>query len=262
MKVPDGIAEIGARAFGSLQGGLQKSGSEFADYGMQFAGNLVWVVIIPIVAFYALRDFHVILAKALLVVPSRNRPLMQTAVTEITAIFGKYLRGLGIVSLMNGVATGLLLVVLRVPNAALLGIVAGLLYSVPYMGAILTVALTAAVAFIGGGLHLMLIAVGASMVLHQIVFDQIITPRILGGHVGLHPIASIFALLVGNLLLGIIGMVLAVPVAACIQIAVVAVLPKLAMEIDIASPSHPPNEGEQLVEQTEELHDQINATNR
>ena len=172
----------------------------------------------------------------LLVVPARNRPQIQTAVSEVTIIFGKYLRGLGLVSVLNGIATCILLEVLRVPSAILLGMIAGVLYSVPYIGAILTVALTAAVAFIGGGMQPMLIAVGASVVLHQIIFDQIITPRILGSHVGLHPILSIIALLAGNLLLGIIGMILAVPIAACIQIAVLTVLPKLAFDVEISTP--------------------------
>jgi predicted PurR-regulated permease PerM len=236
MNVPSSVAELGASAYDTLQGGLSKSTSSLTTYGVQFAGNLIWVVIIPIVAFYTLRDFNLILAKSLLIVPARNRPMVQTAVAEITSIFGRYLRGLGLVSLLNGIATCILLEILHVPSAMLLGIIAGILYSVPYIGAILTVALTAAVAFVGGGAHMALVSVGASIVLHQIVFDQIITPKILGGHVGLHPILSIIALLSGNLLLGIIGMVLAVPVAACIQIAIVTVLPKLAMEVEIETP--------------------------
>ena len=236
MKVPDSIAQLAANSYQTLVGGLEKSSSSLASYGMQFAGNLIWVVIIPIVTFYTLRDFNVILTKALLVVPARNRPQIQTAVSEVTIIFGKYLRGLGLVSVLNGIATCILLEILRVPSAILLGMIAGVLYSVPYIGAILTVALTAAVAFIGGGMQPMLVAVGASVVLHQIIFDQIITPRILGSHVGLHPILSIVALLAGNLLLGIIGMILAVPVAACIQIAVLTVLPKLAFDVEISTP--------------------------
>jgi predicted PurR-regulated permease PerM len=254
MKVPDWIAQLGASSYDTLRGGVTKSSSSLTTYGVQFAGNLIWVVIIPIVAFYSLRDFNLILAKALLIVPTRNRPLVQTAVAEITSIFGRYLRGLGLVSLLNGIATCVLLEILHVPSAMLLGIIAGILYSVPYIGAILTVALTAAVAFIGGGAHLTLIAVAASVVLHQIIFDQIITPRILGGHVGLHPILSIVALLAGNLLLGIIGMILAVPVAACIQIAVVTVLPKLAMQVDIETP------GSETHEPTDEAGEKLDST--
>lgn len=236
LNVPANFARLGARAFETLQGEVQRSGSSIAESGMRVATNLIWVVIIPIVSFYMILDFHVILAKALLIVPPKNRSMVQTAVSEITQIFGKYLRGLGLVSLLNGIATGILLSVLRVPSAILLGVIAGILYSVPYIGAVMTVALTAAVALLGGGVHLALLAVGASTILHQIIFDQIISPRVLGSHVGLHPILSIIALLMGNLLLGIIGMILAVPIAACIQIAVLSVVPKLAVDVEIPAP--------------------------
>jgi predicted PurR-regulated permease PerM len=199
---------------------------------MSFLGNMVWVVFVPIVGFYALRDYHLLLGKALLLAPKRHRDTVQVYVAEVSAVFARYLRGLGIVSLLNGLATWGLMEALRVPNALLLGLVAGILYSVPYIGAMITVAVTAAIAFVGGGLSLMYWSVGLSMVLHQLIFDQIITPRILGGQVGIHPIVSIVALLVGNLLCGIVGMVLAVPIAACIQIGVLALVPKLAVSLD------------------------------
>ena len=259
MNVPDGLALLAVHAYQTLAGGVEKSSSSLTEYGMQIAGNLIWVVIIPVVSFYTLRDFNVILTKALLVVPSKNRAQVQTAVAEVTIIFGKYLRGLGLVSVLNGIATCTLLEILRVPSAILLGVIAGILYSVPYVGAILTVVLTAAVAFFGGGLHMMLVAVGASVLLHQIIFDQIITPRILGSHVGLHPILSIVALLAGNLLLGIVGMILAVPVAACIQIAVLNVLPKLAFDVEIATPGSSPAEEPPPREESDQTKADINA---
>jgi predicted PurR-regulated permease PerM len=218
----------------SARAELQHSSSSLTNVGMAAASNAIWIVIIPIVAFYALRDFHIILAKGLLLIPAKSRDMVQVAVTEITAVFGKFLRGLAIVAVLNGVATAILLSALRVPGALILGVAAGLLYSVPYIGALITIVLTAGVAFVGGGPHLALLAVALSFVLHQIVFDQIVSPRILGGQVGLHPILSIIALLCGNLLLGIIGMILAVPVAACIQIAVLAVVPKLSKRVEIS----------------------------
>jgi AI-2E family transporter len=198
-------------------------------------------VIIPIVAFYALKDFHLILAKTLLLVPKKRRDMVQSLVAEVTVIFAKYMRGLMTVAVLNGLATWLVLTVLGVPNAFMLGCVAGLLYSVPYIGALTTIVLVAAVSFLSGGLNFMLLVVGVNVVLHQIIFDQIISPRILGGHVGLHPILSILALLIGNELLGIAGMILAVPVAASIQVAVLTLVPKLNQEIDLSSATATPS---------------------
>ncbi len=260
MHVPDWMATTGIRAFEGAEAGFQKSSSWFTDYGMRFISNLIWVAIVPIVAFYSLRDFHLILGKALLLVPSQKRQSVQAAVTEITSIFAKYLRGLMLVSVLNGASTFLLLAALRVPSALLLGIIAGILYAVPYIGAMMTIVLTAIVAFVGGGPHAVLVAVGASIVLHQIVFDQVISPRILGGHVGLHPILSIIALLSGNLLLGIIGMILAVPVAACIQIAVVAMQPKLGQEVPASLPSDLSELDEGAVDKETQFPDPLIAT--
>ena len=256
-----GVANAAVTVADSVRKGLTQSSGWLSEYGLAMATNIVWIVIIPIVAFYSLRDFHLILAKGLLLVPSSKRDLVQTAVTEITAIFGRYLRGLAIVSMLNGVATGIMLAAMRIPGALLLGVISALLYSVPYVGAVLTILLTAAIAFVGAGPQAMLVAVIASFVLHHIVFDQIITPKILGDHVGIHPILSIVALLVGNLLLGIVGMVLAVPIAACIQIAVLAVQPKLKHEIDIPAPTNGEDIDtvESLEEEIRESHQKVDA---
>jgi predicted PurR-regulated permease PerM len=229
-------------------------------YGISLMSNGIWVIIVPIISFYALRDFHLILAKMLLLVPRKKRDLVQTGVAEITAVFGKYLRGLAIVSLLNGIATTILLGTIGVPGWLLLGIAAGLLYSVPYIGALLTILLTAVISFGGGGPQMMFLAVGCSIILHQVIFDLVVSPRILGGHVGLHPILSIVALLVGNVLLGIVGMILAVPLAACIQVAVLALVPKLSQEIEFQSPVAHEESVDALVEQTKEEHQKIDAT--
>ncbi len=241
--------------------GTFKSSNRMAEYGLAVATNLIWLVIIPIISFYALRDYHLILAKGLLLVPKEKRDLVQTAVSETTGIFGKYLRGMGIVSLLNGFATWALLFIFHIPSALLIGILALFLYNIPYLGAIAINALIAAVSFLAGGVHECLVVTGIGLFMHNVMFDQVISPRILGGHVGLHPILSIIALLVGNLLLGIVGMILAVPVAACIQIAVLAVVPKLSHEIDIPKePTQDPDTVHELEQETLETHAKTDAT--
>jgi predicted PurR-regulated permease PerM len=147
------------------------------------------------------------------------------------------------------------------PNAFTLGAIAGVLYSVPYLGALLTIVLVSGVAFLAGGLKYMILVVGLNVLLHQILFDQIITPRILGSHVGLHPILSIVALLAGNVLLGILGMVLAVPVAASIQVVVLTLVPKLRHEVALSADAHAaPDTTASLSEETKEQQASTDAT--
>ncbi len=232
-----------SRSFGSTSAWLGR-------VAQGFAANLIWIVIIPIVAFYALKDFHLILARALLLVPRDQRLFAEQLVNEVSAIFVRYLRGLMIVCALNAVATTIVLYCFRLPNAIALGAISGVLYMVPYVGAILTIALIAGVALMTtNAFQFTLIVVGTMMLLHNVVFDQILTPRIVGQHVGLHPILSIIALLVGATLLGIVGMILAVPIAATIQMILMSVFPKLAQPIEIPAGEEFHARAEQIAKQ-------------
>lgn len=245
----------------SLSTATRRSTAWLSEHAIDIFSNLIWIVIIPLVTFYALKDFHLILAKALLLVPRDRRDFVTALISETTAIFAKFLRGLSLVSFLNGCATFALLLVLRVPNAFTLGAIAGVLYTVPYVGALMTIVLVAGVSFLAGGLKFMLLVVACNVLLHQVIFDQVISPRILGGHVGLHPILSIIALLAGNVLLGVIGMVLAVPVAACVQMIVVTLVPKLRHEIALPADIHePPDTVASLSEETKAEQVQRDAT--
>lgn len=225
------------------------------------AANLIWIVIIPIIAFYALKDFHSILARLLLLVPREQRNTTEQLVNETSAIFVRYLRGLTIVCTLNALATAIALTCFRLPNALALGAISGVLYMVPYLGAAMTIALIAGVCLMSGTVQFMLIVVGTMIVLHNVVFDQILTPRIVGQHVGLHPILSIIALLVGASLLGIVGMILAVPIAATVQIILMTVFPKLAQPIEVPAGEEFHTRVEAMAEQRteEEMQDAVDV---
>src|SRR5258708_5942420 len=130
-KAPPYVRAAVERATTQLSDTVNRSASWLSAHGMEILSNLIWLVIIPIVTFYALKDFHLIFAKSLLLVPRENRDFVQTMVAEVTAIFAKYLRGLMLVSALNGGATWILLMLLRTPNSFALGAIAGMLYSVP-----------------------------------------------------------------------------------------------------------------------------------
>ncbi len=260
-KTPPYVREAVNRGIASFARSLLRSTAWLGEHAMEIMSDLIWIVIIPIVTFYALKDFHVIFAKGLLLVPREKRDFVQSMVGEVTTIFARFLRGLAMVSALNGMATWILLTVLRTPNAFTLGAIAGVLYSVPYVGALMTIVLVAGVSFLHGGLHYMLLVVALNVLLHQIIFDQLITPRILGGHVGLHPILSIIALLAGNVLFGILGMVLAVPVAASIQMVILTLVPKLRHEIALPANIHsPPDTVQSLSQETKDQQASSDAT--
>lgn len=217
-----------------LTAGLQS----FGTFLLRLIPNLIWIVLVPIVAFYTLVDYHRIFAKILLLVPKSSRDSMREVASEVTVVFGKYLRGLGIVCLLDTLATIAVLFLFGPtrPYAAALGMMAGILYAVPYLGALVSTALIALVALTspqGGSPGMMLVVTAAMVVLHQFFFDQVLAPRILGGQVGLHPVLSIMALMAGDALFGIGGMLLAVPVAASLQIIVLHLIPRLKRRIEV-----------------------------
>lgn len=225
----------------TLTGALESLGKSLIG----FIPSLIWVVLVPIIAFYALVDYHRIFAKGLMLFPRARRDDVRSIAFDVTVVFGRYLRGLGIVCLLNTLATiaVLLLFPPTRPYAAALGLIAGILYAVPYLGAIVSTALIAIVAYAapeGGSLTMMFWVTLAMFGLHQVFFDQILAPRILGGHVGLHPILSILALVGGNALFGIGGMLLAVPIAASIQVVVVHIVPRLARTVEVKAQTEAP----------------------
>jgi hypothetical protein len=104
---------------------------------------------------------------------------------------------------------------------------------VPYLGAALTLALIAGVCLMNTTPQMTLLVTLSAFVLHSVFFDYVVTPRVVGQHVGLHPILCIIALLVGGSLFGILGRILAVPVAATVQRIALTVFPKLSQTIEV-----------------------------
>ena len=209
----------------------------FSRFLVGLAPNLILLFLVPLVAFYAVVDYHRIFAKMLLLTPKDSRDDVRSIASEVTVVFGKYLRGLGFICVLNGLATTLVLLAFPStrPFAPALGLIAGLLYAVPYLGAIVSTALIALVALAapGGNIGVMLWVTLAMVALHQLFFDQVLAPRILGGHVGLHPILSIMALMAGSTLAGVGGMLLAVPVAASVQVVILHLVPRLRKRIEV-----------------------------
>lgn len=181
------------------------------------AGRLIWIVIIPIVTLYLMVDIDRIRARAFHLVPDAHRDTWTKISGEVGRIFASYLRGLFIVCVGFGTALGLILAIVMPQYAIILGLVGGVLYAVPYIGPLATIAIAVIVAWATRGQLPYAIGVGIGVLALNQVFDQIITPRVLGRLVGLHPVLSIFALMVGGSLFGLIGMLLAVPVAASVQ---------------------------------------------
>ena len=204
-----------------------------SGWALAWAPNLIWLVLVPVMAFYLLNDFHRIYAKGILLVPPIHRPFAQSLVAEISALFGKYLRGLILLCSMLGVAICGVLYAFGNPYWLFLGLLGGLLYAVPAVGSMFTVCLVVLVTLVTATPAKALLAGGSLLLLTFGLFDQAITPRVLGRQVGLHPILTILSLMLGYQIMGIPGMLVAVPVAASIQTVVLHLIPKLGIDLEL-----------------------------
>ena len=188
----------------------------------------IWLVLIVLLTFMLLKDLDKIRAKLIFLLPDAHRERTLKTTRAVGNVFTRYIRGLILVCALYGVAAFLLFSIFGVRYALLISLAAGLLYAVPYIGPTSTLLIVFLVSAFHRPDHIYMAFIigGSTLALNQ-AFDMLLTPRVLGGAVGLHPVLSIFALTFGGAAYGVPGMVLAVPVAASVQIILCEVFPKL-----------------------------------
>lgn len=180
--------------------------------------GLLNLIIVPVVFFYFLRDIDLFRPRLLSLVPPRHRASAERWLDEADRVFSGYIRGQITVALILAViySAGLSLVGIRF--GLLIGIFSGLLNIVPYLGVALGLGISlvmTAVDFSGWGSVIGVLAVFAAA---QGLEGFVITPRIVGDKVGLSPVETIVALIVGGEWGGMPGMILAIPVAGCLKV--------------------------------------------
>ncbi len=229
LRLPTTSNEILARYQAEITRFLQSLVSRLLQVFASSVSKLPWMAIIPIVTFYLLQEIDPLRARAVHLVPAPHRRRFLELSERVGSVFSGYVRGLIIVCAGFALATGTVLaLVFRLPYSLMIGLVSGVLYAVPYVGGAATVAIVALVALSTHSSAGFVLGVVVTVLLIYQLFDQVITPRVVGGQVGLHPLVSIFALTTGGQLFGLPGMILAVPVAASIQIVLTTLWPQLA----------------------------------
>lgn len=179
---------------------------------------LLGTLIVPIFALYLLGDFDRIVQRAALLVPRRWEPTVNEVMREIHVTLGRYVRGQLLTNLILAVlyAAGLSIVGVRL--AIPIGVLTGALAFVPYVGLVLGTLLASLMALLdwhGPGQIVGVLVVMASV---GLLDSMVITPRIVGGSVGLKPLEVLLTLMAAGTLFGFAGVLLAVPIGAVIKI--------------------------------------------
>lgn len=191
----------------------QVLGSVFHS-GLAFMGWLANIVLIPVVTFYLLRDWDIFVARVHEMIPRRWEPDVARLAMQSDEVLSAFLRGQLLVMLALAVlyATGLWMVGLEF--ALLIGLLAGLVSFVPYLGFIVGALLAGVAAWLQFQEWSALIGVLAVFGVGQLAESLVLTPKLVGDRIGLHPVAVMFAVMAGGQLFGFFGILLALPVAA------------------------------------------------
>lgn len=180
----------------------------------------VQVLLIPVIAYYLLMSFEDIKRGiADLIPPYTREPVMQK-LSEIDRLLSAFVRGQLTVALIMAVLYSVGFLIVGIDLAIVLGIICGILWIIPYLGTIVAFLVGSAMALAKFGDLVHVIYVGIVIVVIQLFESYVLTPRVVGKALGLHPIVYILALLVGASLFGFVGMLVAIPVTAVLKVLV------------------------------------------
>jgi predicted PurR-regulated permease PerM len=172
------------------------------------------LLIVPVVAFYLLRDWESVLVAVRRLIPGRIEKRLLLVVSDCDDVLSAFIRGQLLVMISLGLFYAIGLRIVGLELGLLVGLIAGAISFIPYLGTFvgLILAILASLLQFGDWLHLVL-AMGVFGV-GQMLESTLFTPLLVGDKIGLHPVLVIFAVLVGGHLFGFTGVLLALPVAA------------------------------------------------
>ena len=190
------------------------------------------LIVMPVVTFYLIRDWHAMIDRVDSWIPVRQRETVRQLGREIDAAIGGFLRGQFGVCLVLGCYYAIGLMLVGLDFALLIGLIAGVITFVPYIGSMTGLMIAASVAiaqFWPDWKRIVLVI--AIFLVGQFIEGNIVSPKFVGERVGLHPVWLIFAMFAFGYLFGFVGLLIAVPLGAAI-----AVLLRFALRQYFASP--------------------------
>jgi predicted PurR-regulated permease PerM len=191
-----------------------------AESGGALAAAVISLFLIPILTFYMLRDWDLIIARFGALVSVSQRDTIFGLAREADDMLGAFLRGQLLVMMALAViySAGLSLVGLKF--AVAIGVVSGLVSFVPYLGLVFGILLASLTVVLEPDPLWRLVGVFATFTIAQLIEGSILTPKLVGDRIGLHPVLVIFAIAAGGQLFGFFGILLALPAAAVLSVVV------------------------------------------
>jgi predicted PurR-regulated permease PerM len=210
-----------------VQENWQSAGQLLTNFFIRISGSTLGLilavtnyVLVPIVAFYFLRDWDRFTDSVDSLIPRKFEPTIKTILTECDEVLGSFIRGQLVVMFLLGVIYSTGLAIVGVELALFLGMLAGLASVVPYLGAFVGILSASLAAFMQFQDIMPVIYVLMVFATGQFIESFFLTPLLVGDKIGLHPVAVIFAIMAGGQLGGFTGILIALPVAAVLMVLV------------------------------------------
>ena len=184
-------------------------------------GLVTYVVLTPVLTFYLLRDWDRITRTFGELLPLGNQAEITSFAKDYDVLLSRYLRGQIMVAAAVGVITGLGLWIASFPYAGTLGLMVGVLSVVPYLGLALSLVPALFIALVSGSVVASLLKVAVVYTIAQLLEGTVISPRIVGDSVGLHPVWVVLSLALAGFFFGFVGLLIGVPIAAGLKLLVV-----------------------------------------
>lgn len=207
----------------SIGATIQERGGQLLETALSSFASIINVivlfVIVPVVAVYMLLDWDRMVAAIDQLLPRDHAPTIRRLAGEVDRTLASFIRGMGTVCLILGTYYAIALMLVGLQFGLVVGFVAGLVTFIPYLGALLGGALALGLAlfqFWGDWVSIGLVA--GIFMLGQVIEGNVLTPKLVGNSVGLHPVWLILSLSVFGTLFGFVGMLVAVPLAAALGV--------------------------------------------
>lgn len=185
---------------------------------MRALGTLASFLIIPILTFYMLKDYHSLNRTLMTLFPRRFVPDVEEISRRMSVVLGGLIRGQFLVCSLLAIFYSVALSALGVNLSLFLGVLGGGLNLIPFVGPLVAMLLAVILGLIGGGGLTMSLGIAGVFLVANLIDNTVLTPKVVGKQMGISPLTIILVLLAGGELLGFLGMLLALPVTAMVKV--------------------------------------------
>ncbi len=214
----DTVKQLTAQALQSNQGFVPRVLGSLQIGGLMLLGILINVLLVPVVLFYLLRDWNLLVSRVERMIPRQRHAQAVEIASEVDAVLAEFLRGQMLVIIVMVCYYSLALWAAGLQFALPVGIITGGLVFIPYVGAFLGFVLGTVAALLQFDSFTGVLFVWLAFGIGQVLEGMAVTPLLVGKRIGLHPVAVIFALLAFGQVFGFFGVLLALPASAALLV--------------------------------------------